>query len=265
MASEVFDKIVKAIEAGEPELLEFANLAPEDSALILESLLDPRNGLDERAHRIHFSAPDRHLRMIQPSKLRAAAVSWLYEQHTLWVRDRLNDKVALKAMDLLPSPPGITEFTGTYAGSVKEPDFTFFPHKPKGLLEDFPSVVLEFGWTSSEPETVDYRRLWHEGSGGQVRVVIFVKLCRPNAQNQICATLEISHCTPETGTVATTTQIEVFPVPNPIPADPAITMDELFSGYSPSGLNPETELILNVGDLRRVLKTNIIKRGYLPA
>ena len=50
MASEVFYKIVKAIEAGEPEVLEFANLAPEDSALILGSLLYPKNGLEERYH-----------------------------------------------------------------------------------------------------------------------------------------------------------------------------------------------------------------------
>ena len=50
MASEVFYKIVKAIEAREPEQLVFANLAPEDSALILKSLLDPKNGLDEIYH-----------------------------------------------------------------------------------------------------------------------------------------------------------------------------------------------------------------------
>ena len=51
MASEVFYKILDAIEAREPDVLEFANLAPEDSALILKSLFDPKNGVDERAHR----------------------------------------------------------------------------------------------------------------------------------------------------------------------------------------------------------------------
>ena len=93
---------------------------------------------------------------------------------------------------------------------MKEPDFTFFPREPEGLRFDFPSVVMEFSWTSSEPEPVDYRRLWHEGSGGQVRVVIFVKFCWPNEQNKICATLEISHCAPGTGAVATTTKIVYF-------------------------------------------------------
>ena len=93
---------------------------------------------------------------------------------------------------------------------MKEADCTFVPRKPEGLRFDFPSVVLEFSWTSSEPEAVDYRRLWHEGSGGQVRVVIFIKLFRPKEHNEVRATLEISHCTPGTGAVATTTRIVYF-------------------------------------------------------
>jgi len=51
MASEVFYKILKAIETGEPEFLEFTDLAPEVSALVLESLFDPRNGLERRRFR----------------------------------------------------------------------------------------------------------------------------------------------------------------------------------------------------------------------
>ena len=90
---------------------------------------------------------------------------------------------------------------------MKEPDFTFCPREPEGLRFDFPSVILEVSWTSSEPEAVDYRRLWHEGSEGQVRIVIFLKLSRPNEQNKVCATLEISHCTPGTGAVTDITQI----------------------------------------------------------
>ena len=102
---------------------------------------------------------------------------------------------------------------------MKEPDSTFFPREPDRLISNFPSVVLEFSWASSEPEPVDYRRLWHEGSGGQVRVVIFVKLCRPNEQNEVRATLEISHCTPGTGAIATTTQI-VYLLPPTISESP---------------------------------------------
>lgn len=47
MASPIFYQILNAIETRQPELLEFANLAPEVSALVLDSLFDPRNQLLE--------------------------------------------------------------------------------------------------------------------------------------------------------------------------------------------------------------------------
>ena len=102
---------------------------------------------------------------------------------------------------------GITCFSGTYAGSVKEPDFCFRPIGPNGSPRNFPSVILESGWASSRPAPVDDRRLWHEGSGGNIRVVIFVKLLKPKVGKKIRATLAISHCTPGTAAAAITTRI----------------------------------------------------------
>lgn len=58
---------------------------------------------------------------------------------------------------------------------------------------------------------VDDRRLWHEGSGGHVRVVIFLKLNEPDAEKKIRATLAISHCAPGAGAAAPTTQIVYLP------------------------------------------------------
>ena len=102
----------------------------------------------------------------------------------------------------LTSTTGITNFTGNYVGSVKEPDLSFVPVSPNGLPRDFPSIILESGWASTGPDSATERRIWHEGSGGRVRIVILVKLYRPNAQNQVRVTLEISRTTPP-GTVAT--------------------------------------------------------------
>ena len=102
---------------------------------------------------------------------------------------------------------GIWGFCGNYTGSIKEPAYSFRPRGLDGKPKWFPSVVLESSWTSTEPEPVDVSRLWHEGSGGRVRVVILVKLDKPNAQNQSKAALEISHCTPGAAASATTTQI----------------------------------------------------------
>lgn len=82
---------------------------------------------------------------------------------------------------------------------MKQPDFSFIPIGPY-WPRDFPSVILESGWESTGLELADERRLWHEGSEGRVRVVIFLKLHRPNAQNQVRATLEISRTTPPSTT-----------------------------------------------------------------
>ncbi|RPA98357.1 hypothetical protein L873DRAFT_1039340 [Choiromyces venosus 120613-1] len=67
MALKLFSTIVNAIKSGEPELLEFADLTPEESTLVLESLFDPINHFEEYTFRVYFSAPDRHLRVVMPS------------------------------------------------------------------------------------------------------------------------------------------------------------------------------------------------------
>ena len=95
---------------------------------------------------------------------------------------------------------------------MKEPDLSFFPAGPDGLLRDFPSIILESGWSSSRPELADERRLWHEGSGGRVRVVILVKLYRANVQNQVRAILEISRAA-SLGTIAAVTHQVPFLLP----------------------------------------------------
>ncbi|KAG0637833.1 hypothetical protein HOY80DRAFT_1138024 [Tuber brumale] len=44
---------------------------------------------------------------------------------------------------------GVTYFTGSYTGGIKEPDFAFVPLGAGGMRRDFPSVVLEAGWAST--------------------------------------------------------------------------------------------------------------------
>ena len=113
-------------------------------------------------------------------------------------------------MVALTSYTGITNFTGNYAGSVKEPDLSFFPSGPGGLPRDFPSIILESVWPSTEPGLPNSHRIWHEGSGGRVKVVILVKLYKPNEENKVRATLEISRTVPP-GTMATTHQVPFLP------------------------------------------------------
>ncbi|KAG0135871.1 hypothetical protein HOY82DRAFT_628693 [Tuber indicum] len=197
-----------------------------------------------------------------PSFLHEAAASWLVWQYGEWRTAGLISGVAARTMTTPPSPR-ITNFIGEYIDSVKEPDFAFVPLLPNRSRRDFPSVVLESGWASTLPEFVCDRRLWHQGSGGRVMVVILVKLYRENLQNQVRATLQISHTTP--GADVTINRMNLFPIPNPLPADPTVTIHELFGGQCPEGHDPHTVLQLDVGALREAIETNLISDGYLAA
>ena len=57
----------------------------------------------------------------------------------------------------------------------------------------------------------------------------------------------------------------MFPIPDPMLPDPTLTIEELFGGECPLGLDPHTALILEVGSLRRILETMLVRDGYLPA
>lgn len=57
----------------------------------------------------------------------------------------------------------------------------------------------------------------------------------------------------------------MFPVPDTEPANPTLTMEELFAGHCPPGHNSETKLTLDVRKLRRELEKWIIMGGHRPA
>ena len=50
-----------------------------------------------------------------------------------------------------------------------------------------------------------------------------------------------------------------------MPPDPTLTIEELFGGQCPPGLDPHTPLKLEVGSLRRIINSMLVRDGYLPA
>ncbi|KAG0633848.1 hypothetical protein HOY80DRAFT_1141112 [Tuber brumale] len=263
MAEKIFYTILPAIKSGKPEVLEFDNLAPEVSTQVIESLFDYCNRhLEERSFRVHFPAPDHHLRVVIPSYLHEAAHSWLVMQFSEWRVAGLINVDAARTMTI-PGSPRVSNFMGTYVNSVKEPDFAFVPLGHNMMRRDFPSVVMESGWTSSAAELTRDRRMWHEGSGGHVMVVILVKLYKPKTGNQVRVTLEISHTSP--GAAVTITHMDVFPIPDPLPPDPTLTIEELFGGQCPPNHPPQTNLPLEIDWLRRAVEANLVSDGYQPA
>lgn len=75
-------------------------------------------------------------------------------------------------------------FVAPYAGVVKQPD-SCLVSKRNGQNLAFPSVVVEVGGSSSAEELKRVRRIWQEGLGGEVRVVLLPKIYKPNVWNEV--------------------------------------------------------------------------------
>jgi len=91
-------------------------------------------------------------------------------------------------------------FIGRYQTSIKEGDLTFVPRiSPTwAIAAEFPSVVLESGWTESPEQLNRDATLWQQGSGGRVRVVVQVKFFQ-RSQNRVGARLSINLANPNGG------------------------------------------------------------------
>jgi len=56
-------------------------------------------------------------------------------------------------------------------------------------MSEFPTIVLESGWSESQAQLQRDCQLWLEGTAGAVKVVILYKMDPPDRQNQIKATM----------------------------------------------------------------------------
>jgi len=93
---------------------------------------------------------------------------------------------------------------------------------------EFPSVVLESGWQESTSRHFDDARLWQEGSGNQVRVVVQVKFLDMNECGRIHLVLSVSRAHPDGlgGTIFPTNYASFFSF---FFLDPTVISRPLFS------------------------------------
>ena len=68
-------------------------------------------------------------------------------------------------------------FMGVFQNCKKEPDCALIP-----LRQDieYPTIVLETGYSESSVRLDHDAWLWHLGMGGAVRVVLLLKIYQPN-------------------------------------------------------------------------------------
>jgi len=173
-------------------------------------------------------------------------------------------------------------FIGEFAGSGKTADLTYTPII-NGIRREFPTVVLESGWSESGAPLFRDAQVWLKGSAGAVKVVLLFKLFPENIRNEIKAKLYV--CRLLAGELDITryacsslpcyylsyilltdplTLQKIFPGSASPVADPHITVEELFDGRPPEDMQGRTKLPLSLEKLRRAAREEILQQGHIP-
>ncbi|PUU82894.1 hypothetical protein B9Z19DRAFT_1119997 [Tuber borchii] len=220
MSAEIFKEIKDAILTRNHDFLLYHDVAQED-------------------FEISWFSRDKLLKVVMPSKLHECPGAWLYEMVTAAAIDGILPRIWTKTMQISPSPV-YDNFKGDYKQSVKEADLTFVPlvgPEWKNTAE-YPSVVLESGWSESEAALKRDVRLWQLGSEKAVRVILLVKFF---AENPMRVQLSITRSSPFAISIP-----EIFPAPKCAQEDPCISLGEFYAGMCPSGVDPTSRVRLNL-------------------
>ncbi|PUU75455.1 hypothetical protein B9Z19DRAFT_1067407 [Tuber borchii] len=245
MATEILTTITQMLENHQPEVLIFEDLNPSVAVEILSTLQKPtfKTGLepDLRGFRLHYSSHELFLKVVMPTWFHERPIMWLRTELGRWMDEGFLQFRHYKAIN--DGTSTFSNFVGVYTGSSKIPDVAWIPcidHR----LKVYPSVVLESGWAESAPRLWEDCNLWMTGTAGAVHVVILCKIFYPNSERK-----------------------SVFPAPKPKDEGPGpyITVSELFSSSTPSGLTPTTRLPLSLEFLRDKLRTTFHEHGFLAA
>ncbi|CUS08193.1 unnamed protein product [Tuber aestivum] len=263
MAATIFKEITDAIKTRSQHLLTFNDLDAEDFAQILQGLRHRTNHLEQYSFRIHWFAADKILKVVMPSRLHEVPAAWLFATITKASGQGLIPQVWHQTMDISPAPE-YKNFVGPYINSIKEADLTFVPLVGPNWTTnaEFPTVVLESGWTEGEEQLDRDAMLWQEGSGGQVRVVIQVKFFHQE-EDRIGALLRINRAHPNGATSREC--YEILPPGGNHSENPSITFSEFYGGHCPPGVVPEDSLVLELESLRERARREIRARSAVPA
>ncbi|RPA93257.1 hypothetical protein L873DRAFT_1816216 [Choiromyces venosus 120613-1] len=265
MSCKIFHQVLAAIKTGSPDLLIFDNVDPDDFALILECLRHPANYIAQFSFQIHWFASDKILKVVMPVRFHGCAEGWLHTMIMIARCDGLIPGVWHETMWFGYSRE-YNNFIGEHTGSVKALHWAFIPlvGPDRAKEAEFPSVVLESGWSESAIQLRRDARLWQEGSRQEVRVVLQVEFYRPDQQNQIRVDLSISRTCPG----GHPTQVEhyaIFPAPEDPQQNPSISLDEFYAGDCPPTIDPAIRVPLDLARLRDVAAGELRHRGNMPA
>ncbi|KAJ9213342.1 hypothetical protein DTO166G4_5149 [Paecilomyces variotii] len=146
--------------------LRFENISTDQGSLLVDSLSqDP--DIERRNPRFSYNSFTKVLNvLIMPTNVHNVHQQWIHEENM-----RMALSGFLNAAEALGLKTGvgttISDFTGQYTGSRKDPDFLI--HYDSVLM---PSIAIESGWTESLPRLHGDMCMWLVGGLPAVQVVI---------------------------------------------------------------------------------------------
>ncbi|PUU82785.1 hypothetical protein B9Z19DRAFT_1061551 [Tuber borchii] len=168
MAQEILQTIAKALETHEPQFLVFSELDRDVASQVLAHLEQPKYNFYKSGFRLHYSAPDRYLRLVLSTEIHGSAASWMRSEVATWFGDGRLDVATL--YKILGWKTTYENFSGEYATSKKTPDLAWTPCI-NSLHNDYPSVVLESGPSESNTQLMRDSLVWLQGTDGAVKSV----------------------------------------------------------------------------------------------
>ncbi|PWW75675.1 hypothetical protein C7212DRAFT_344358 [Tuber magnatum] len=261
MSAKIFKQIIDAIKTRGPDLLTFHGVEQADFDHIIQGLRHPGNYLEH----IHWFARAKFLKVVIPTALHECAAEWIIDEISDALAKGIIPQVWVRKIGISPSPE-YKNFIGQYQGCTKEADLTFVPRLGPNWTKQaqYPSVVLESGWSESAEQLRQDVCLWQAGSGGQVRVVIQVKFYK--RQDRIGARVWINRAKAANNSSIETSieTYEVLPMLAVPVENPSITFEEFFSGGCPPGMDPNGCVVLDLENLRVIAREKILARGSVP-
>lgn len=152
----------------------------------------------------------------------------------------------LKQQSLVSSSNRLTnilefdKFDPPYQNSIKEPDGLF-----RVFGSNFPSVVLEVGWSETWTKLKLDRDLWLNGSGGVAPVVILINFTKTS--RGVKGVVELASRRNSEQVIQSK---PIWPVPSAGTEDPFILLGELYGSHLPAEYDPSTKLYFKMSVLR---------------
>ncbi|EGC41826.1 conserved hypothetical protein [Histoplasma capsulatum var. duboisii H88] len=259
-AQSVFNAISRAVNNAHQETdLTYDNIDASDASLIISSL-DESPTIESALPKLSYNSLTRKLNVyIMPTRTHDSHQTWIIKE----VVNMLNTNyITLAEFNELHFMTGTTirGFQGPWAGSIKQPDMGIGPEG-----ENFPTVVIESGWSESFPGLHRDMQLWLGGSVGKVELVILLKWTK--IVGNFVKGMAEAWSLDSTGQERLLQSEIIFPEPQAGSVNQAInvTRGQLLGSRLPAGRTPSDIFGLSLSNLRTGTVTELRIDGYRPA